>query len=116
MSVKPTTATLSLFVQPSCTCNCITTRQSSGNHHLQHHLSLEQLKSTAGANPDKAWRLVVLNRWRNICPSCFDTEAEKAGVRYKFTDVEAMRGRTGQRRGTVTGRRASTERYLASLI
>jgi len=32
----------------------------------------------------------VLNRWRKVCPSCFDTEAEKEGVRYKFTDVEAV--------------------------
>ena len=116
MSVKPTTATLSLFVQPSCTCNCITTRQSSGNHHLQHHLSLEQLKSTAGANPDEAWRLVVLNRWRNICPSCFDTEAEKAGVRYKFTNVEAMSWSDRPAPRHSGRRRASTERYLASLI
>jgi len=38
----------------------------------------------------EAWRTVVLNRWRKLCPSCFDTEAEKAGVRYKFVDVEAM--------------------------
>jgi hypothetical protein len=30
------------------------------------------------------------NRWRNIFPSCFDAEAEKAGVHYKFTDLEAM--------------------------
>ena len=26
-----------------------------------------------------AWCTVVLNRWRNVCPSCFDAEAEKAG-------------------------------------
>lgn len=32
--------------------------------------------------------MVVLNRWRSICPSCFDVEAEKAGVKYLFTDVE----------------------------
>jgi hypothetical protein len=40
--------------------------------------------------PEEAWRTGVLNRWRKICPSCFDIEAEKAGVRYTFTDVEAM--------------------------
>ena len=40
--------------------------------------------------PEEAFRTAVLNRWRNICPSCFDTEAEKAGVRYRFVDVEAM--------------------------
>ena len=27
--------------------------------------------------PNEAWRLVVLNRWGNVCPSCFDAEAEK---------------------------------------
>jgi len=40
--------------------------------------------------PEEAWRTVVLNRWRKLCPSCFDIEAEKAGVRYKFAEVEAM--------------------------
>jgi hypothetical protein len=25
----------------------------------------------------EAWKVVVLNRWRNLCPSCFDA-AEKA--------------------------------------
>lgn len=40
--------------------------------------------------PEAAWKLVVLNRWRVLCASCFDTEAEKAGVKYTFTDVEAQ--------------------------
>ena len=40
--------------------------------------------------PEEAWRTVVSNRWRNICPSCFDAEDEKAGARYKFVDVNAM--------------------------
>jgi hypothetical protein len=22
--------------------------------------------------PEATWKTVVLNRWRNICPSCFD--------------------------------------------
>ena len=26
--------------------------------------------------PKDAWRTVVLNRWRTICPSCFDAEAD----------------------------------------
>src|SRR4029453_12883413 len=29
--------------------------------------------------PEETWRTVVLNRWKSICPSCFDAEAEKAG-------------------------------------
>ena len=37
--------------------------------------------------PAEAWRTVVLNRWRRLCPVCFDVEAEKAGVRYSFVDV-----------------------------
>jgi hypothetical protein len=38
----------------------------------------------------EAWRTVALNRWRTICPSCFDAEAERAGVRYKFAEVGTM--------------------------
>ena len=37
-----------------------------------------------------AWKLVVVNRWRILCASCFDTEAEKAGVKYTFAEVEAQ--------------------------
>jgi hypothetical protein len=40
--------------------------------------------------PEEAWPAVVLNRWRKLCPPCFDTEAEKAGVRYSFVAVEAI--------------------------
>jgi hypothetical protein len=40
--------------------------------------------------PEEAWRTVVLNRWRRICPSCFDQEAEKAGVKYTFANLEAQ--------------------------
>lgn len=36
--------------------------------------------------PDSAWKAVVLNRWRRLCPGCFDVEAEKARVRYSFAD------------------------------
>jgi hypothetical protein len=24
--------------------------------------------------PEEAWRTVVLNRWRDVCPSCFDAD------------------------------------------
>ena len=27
-------------------------------------------------------KTVVLNRWRRLCPGCFDVEREKAGVRF----------------------------------
>jgi hypothetical protein len=47
-------------------------------------------------DPDSAWRTVVLNRWRVLCASCFDVEAEKAGVRYTFTDSTRSRGVSGQ--------------------
>jgi hypothetical protein len=40
--------------------------------------------------PEEAWRTVVLNRWRIVCPSCFDAEAEKAGVLYSFVDLDGM--------------------------
>jgi hypothetical protein len=39
--------------------------------------------------PAEAWRTVVLNRWKSICPPCFDAEAERAGVRYHFAGVQA---------------------------
>jgi hypothetical protein len=39
--------------------------------------------------PEGAWKTVVLNRWRVLCASCFDIEAEKAGVKYTFANVEA---------------------------
>jgi len=34
--------------------------------------------------------VVVLNRWKKLCPLCFDQLAEAAGVRYSFADVEAL--------------------------
>jgi glutaredoxin len=40
--------------------------------------------------PEEAWRTVVLNRWKKLCPSCFDQLAEQAGVRYRFVDLEGM--------------------------
>ena len=40
--------------------------------------------------PEAAYTTVVLNRWRNICPACFDAEAEKAGVRYSFANLEGV--------------------------
>lgn len=42
-----------------------------------------------GVEPEEAWKLVVLNRWRKLCPLCFDAEAEKARVKYSFADVAA---------------------------
>lgn len=29
-------------------------------------------------DPPEAWRTVVLNRWRTLCPFCFDLDAELA--------------------------------------
>jgi hypothetical protein len=40
--------------------------------------------------PEEAWRAVVLYRWRRLCPGCFDIEAEKAGVHYRFADLDGM--------------------------
>jgi hypothetical protein len=40
--------------------------------------------------PEAAWKTVVLNRWRILCPSCFDAEAEQAGVRYSFTELKGQ--------------------------
>lgn len=40
--------------------------------------------------PETAWKTVVLNRWRTMCPSCFDIEAHKSKVRYSFKHMEGM--------------------------
>jgi hypothetical protein len=40
--------------------------------------------------PEDAWKAVVLNRWGRPCPGCFDLEAEKAGVRYSFNDLDGV--------------------------
>ena len=40
--------------------------------------------------PEAAWTTVVLDRWRRLCPGCFDVEAGKAGVRYSFADLDGM--------------------------
>ena len=40
--------------------------------------------------PEEAWRTVVLDRWRVLCPTCFDLEAEAAGVAYTFEGLEGM--------------------------
>lgn len=40
--------------------------------------------------PEASWRTVVLNRWRRLCPSCFDVLAEQAGVAYQFVDMEGQ--------------------------
>jgi hypothetical protein len=37
--------------------------------------------------PPEAWRTVVLNRWKQLCPGCFDLLAEQAGVAYKFVHL-----------------------------
>ena len=44
---------------------------------------------TYRVEPEAAFKTVVLNRWREICPSCFDVEAEKAGVKYTLVQLEA---------------------------
>src|SRR6185295_3632891 len=40
--------------------------------------------------PEAAWTTVTLNRWRTLCPSCFDIEAHKARVQYTFKRLDAM--------------------------
>jgi hypothetical protein len=37
--------------------------------------------------PDKIWESVVQGRWNVLCPSCFDEEAEIAGVSYQFGEL-----------------------------
>lgn len=37
--------------------------------------------------PDEVWQAVVRDRWNVLCPTCFDEEAQLAGVRYSFSDI-----------------------------
>jgi len=39
---------------------------------------------TYQVEPKDAWQAVVRDRWKSICPSCFEAEAELMGVRYHF--------------------------------
>ena len=39
--------------------------------------------------PGEAVVQATLNRWKPICPACFDVEAQKSGVRYSFVSVSA---------------------------
>jgi hypothetical protein len=40
--------------------------------------------------PKEAWRTVMRDRWKSICPSCFDAEAELTRVRYQFIGTRAV--------------------------
>ena len=42
------------------------------------------------AVPDETWAAVVRGRWNVLCTTCFDEEAEAAGVEYRFGDVAAI--------------------------
>jgi len=39
--------------------------------------------------PKEAWRMVVQNRWRDLCSNCFGAEAELLKVRYQFVGMRA---------------------------
>ena len=45
-----------------------------------------------GLAPDEPWRAVVLNLWRNVCPSCFDDGCPRLGfaLRSRFVDIFAV--------------------------
>jgi hypothetical protein len=45
---------------------------------------------TYQVEPKEAWRVVVRDQWKSICPSCFDAEAELARVRYQFLGTRAL--------------------------
>ena len=56
---------------------------------LDHIVRCKRINPIAfDVEPPEAWRTVVLNRWRKLCPSCFDLLAEQAGVYYKFTHID----------------------------
>ena len=33
--------------------------------------------------PEAAWKMVVLNRWRRLCPGCFDAEAGRRALQLR---------------------------------
>lgn len=37
--------------------------------------------------PEDTWAAVVRGRWRVLCPTCFDEEAQEAGIAYSFGKV-----------------------------
>jgi hypothetical protein len=39
---------------------------------------------------DATWNAVSRGRWNVLCPTCFDEEAEAAGVRYRFGEVHPV--------------------------
>jgi hypothetical protein len=43
-----------------------------------------------GVEPEEAWKTVVLNHWRRLCPGCFDVEAQKASIHYSFRDLDGV--------------------------
>jgi hypothetical protein len=67
--------------------------------------------------PKEAWRTVVLNRWRAICAACFEAEAERVGVRYRFLavgmNVVEHERRVGRQLQDLAGRQHRTGCLLA---
>jgi hypothetical protein len=46
---------------------------------------------TFNVEPKEAFVKVTLGRWKTgLCPSCFDAEAEKAGVRYTLVGLDGQ--------------------------
>ncbi len=46
---------------------------------------------TFRVEPEEALVKVTLGRWKTgVCPSCFDAEAEKAGIKYTLTDLDGQ--------------------------
>ena len=64
---------------------------------------------TYQVEPAEAWKNVVLNRWRLLCPACFDIEAERAGVQYEFASLSGITwSQTANWRGSKKRRRGTT--------
>lgn len=52
--------------------------------------------TTFSVNPPEAYNTVMLNRWRTICPSCFDEEAERGRITYTSKIWRRRVGQSGQ--------------------
>jgi len=69
-------------------------RPQDVGHGRDPHQHLRQVQARQPVSftvePEEVWKTVVLNRWKKLCPSCFDLLAEQSGVAYSLRDLEGM--------------------------
>jgi hypothetical protein len=64
--------------------------------------------------PEATWRTVVLNRWRKLCPSCFDVLEDSSGEEPEWDEIAApMHDRLADLTNELVRTNAITPRELA---